>query len=225
MFQLPLLAVVNQIHAGIHFAITHLCVRPHIRAPLLGVVTDEVVGLARKLVEAFDLWCWLGTHQFHPKDGRWAGFELRLDEGRQRVRWLCRSALGRCLAQHQHGFGSPRQKQRVALAPRKELYLSAGLPYVRLKAERQFAVVFHQMLLGCLRNVPGSIPGRFRQWSRSKPKAYQHQKDRSSKDTAEMNLAVHRSPPVCRSLATPATTCLAELLLSALLTTTNLLKE
>src|SRR5207302_8891700 len=92
------------------------------------------------------------------------GFGLKLADGRQLVRWLCRSVLGRWSTQHQNGLGVPRQKQRVALAPRQELYLATGLAHVRFKAEGQFAVGFQQMLLSCLRNVGRPVPGCFRQW-------------------------------------------------------------
>ena len=55
MFQLALVAVVHQIHTGIDGVIFHLGVRRHIRAPLLRVVADEVVGLARQLVKSCEL--------------------------------------------------------------------------------------------------------------------------------------------------------------------------
>src|SRR3989442_1038297 len=50
IFQFSLVAVVHQIHAGIDSVNLHFGVHRHIRAPHLGIVADEVVGLAGRLL-------------------------------------------------------------------------------------------------------------------------------------------------------------------------------
>ena len=50
---LPLVAVVDQVHTGVNILDSHLGVRRNIRAPLLRVVADEVVALARQFLRAF----------------------------------------------------------------------------------------------------------------------------------------------------------------------------
>ena len=46
VFQLPLIAVVDQVNAGIDRRVFDTRVSWHIRAPLCRIVTDEVMGLA-----------------------------------------------------------------------------------------------------------------------------------------------------------------------------------
>ena len=50
IFQLSLMAVVNQVHTLIDILVTHFGKPPNIRMPLLRIISDEVVALARQLV-------------------------------------------------------------------------------------------------------------------------------------------------------------------------------
>src|SRR5690349_7915162 len=55
IFQLVLVAVVSQIHAGIDIAILHPAKQWHVRTPFPRVVANEVVGLAGKLLKPLGL--------------------------------------------------------------------------------------------------------------------------------------------------------------------------
>ena len=99
MFQLLLVAVVEQIHAGVHFAIAQLGVRGNVCVPLPGVVAYEIVGLARQLVERLNPWRCVSTNQFHSHDGWWPGcVGVQCGWHGLQSRWLQRIALGRGLA-------------------------------------------------------------------------------------------------------------------------------
>ena len=143
MFQLLLVAVVEQIHAGVHFAIAQLGVRGNVCVPLPRIVAYDIVGLARQLVERLNPWRCVSTNQFHSHNGWWDGwFGLRRDARRYQRPWLQWIALGRGLAQHEHGFGTARQKQRVAATPGQKLDLGIDLAPVGFKAEGQHTVGF-----------------------------------------------------------------------------------
>jgi hypothetical protein len=49
---LPLIAVIDQVHAGVDIRILHLCVIGHAGTPFAGVVADEVIALAGQFFEA-----------------------------------------------------------------------------------------------------------------------------------------------------------------------------
>ena len=55
VFQLPLVAVVDQVHAGVDVLVFHLSVVGMSVCPLARVVADEVVGRARQIVKSCEL--------------------------------------------------------------------------------------------------------------------------------------------------------------------------
>jgi len=69
VFQLPLVAVIHQVHARIDVRIFHLGVVRHVGAPLLGIIADEVVRLARQFVETDHFGVRVGAYQFHAQHG------------------------------------------------------------------------------------------------------------------------------------------------------------
>jgi len=67
ILKLPLVAVVNQINAGINSFVLHLGVGRNIAVPLRRVVTDEIVALARQFVRARHSRRRIGIAEFHPQ--------------------------------------------------------------------------------------------------------------------------------------------------------------
>ena len=68
MFQLSLVPVVDQIDSGIDVAVADLRVGGNVRAPLLRVVADKIIGLAWERVQPIDGWMGIRANQFHPQD-------------------------------------------------------------------------------------------------------------------------------------------------------------
>src|SRR5580704_12529284 len=64
VLKLALIAVVNQVDAGVNAFVLHLRVVRDIGAPLLWIVADEVVALAKQFIRASHLGCGVGFHQF-----------------------------------------------------------------------------------------------------------------------------------------------------------------
>ena len=73
VFELALVAIIDEINPGIHAFVFHPGVRRHVRAPLFRVSTDEVVRLARQFVEPLDLCGSIRAHQSHAQDFRGLG--------------------------------------------------------------------------------------------------------------------------------------------------------
>ena len=68
VFQLPLVAVVNQVYARIHALILYLGVARNIGAPLFRIAADEVVRLAGQLVESRHARRAIRAHELHAED-------------------------------------------------------------------------------------------------------------------------------------------------------------
>src|SRR5262249_48128717 len=82
VFQFSLVAVIHQVHAGIHIGVFHLGVVRHVGAPFLGIIANEVVRLAGYLVQPNYLGVWFRPHKSHPEEGvRGSWFVVRGHEG------------------------------------------------------------------------------------------------------------------------------------------------
>ncbi len=68
ILQLALVTIVDDIDALVDFMVVDASVGGHISAPVPGILADEVVALAGQLLESFDLWRWVGSHEFHSQD-------------------------------------------------------------------------------------------------------------------------------------------------------------
>jgi hypothetical protein len=132
MLELPLVAVVNQVHARIHIPVMHPGEGGDAGAPAARVVADEVVCLARQLLHASSFSVRVGTGEPHSERHRWPQFRIS-DPGR----------AGICLPQLQDRLVAG-EEQRVAAATRQESHLRIGLPAVLLEVQRQPPVVAEQ---------------------------------------------------------------------------------
>ena len=65
ILELALIAVHNQVHARIDTLVFDLCIVGNIRAPLGGVVADEVVALAGQLIHTYHLRGGVGPGKLH----------------------------------------------------------------------------------------------------------------------------------------------------------------
>ena len=81
VFQLLLVAIVNQIDAGIKFTDTDFGKRGHARVPLRGVVAGEVIDLAGQFDVAADLRQRAGAGELHPHGCHCAGGFAKHDLG------------------------------------------------------------------------------------------------------------------------------------------------
>src|SRR3981081_1877143 len=156
ILQLPLVAVVDQVNAGINSFVLHLRVSRNVRPPLRRIVADEVVTRAGEFVRASNLGGGVGVAQLHPQyaaghalRSRWIRICIRVSLQRYRssseTRCPFRGWLLRCApAQGEYGFVS-REKKRVATRARKKLHAPIGLPVIGLEAQRQFAVLIENL--------------------------------------------------------------------------------
>ncbi len=146
ILQLPLVAVVNKVDAGIDSFVLHLRVSRNVRPPLRRITANEVVTRAREFVRASNLGGGVGIVQLHAQHGAgrafgdWAGLRFRR-RGKPRLygELGLRFSRGISRAQREHGFVS-REKKRVARSARTKLYLAIGLPMIRFEAQRQLAI-------------------------------------------------------------------------------------
>ncbi len=109
IFQLLPVAVVRQIHPWIHAMKIHASVGRHIRAPLPGIVPNEIVHTSSKLFQPRNLRIYSGSRELHSQNSGWSGFSndpfrLALLNGR--------------FLKNQHCLCVARQKQRVSTAAR-----------------------------------------------------------------------------------------------------------
>ena len=65
VFQLALVAVIDEVHARIDVDISHPGVVRHVGAPFLRIIADEVVALARQPLQSCHLRFGVGAHQPH----------------------------------------------------------------------------------------------------------------------------------------------------------------
>jgi hypothetical protein len=76
IFQLPPLgAVINQIHAGIDVLVSHLGIIWYVGTPLIGIVADKIIALARQFLHARHCGAGVCTDEFHAKNavrGPWS---------------------------------------------------------------------------------------------------------------------------------------------------------
>ena len=138
VFQLPLVAVIDHIDAGINAGVFHPGVVRHVALPSMGVVADEVVALTRLRIESGELRVLVRAHEPHAHDRVWPG-------------WLtgCGALAGRgvfgrrgfvwCRAQAQDNFGGG-EEEAVALAAGEEFHPFFALTLVGFEAQRQRAV-------------------------------------------------------------------------------------
>jgi hypothetical protein len=69
VFQLPLVAVVDEIHTRVDSPVLDLRVGGNVGPPLLGIIADEVVALARQFPHARHHGCAVGPDEPHPQHG------------------------------------------------------------------------------------------------------------------------------------------------------------
>ena len=132
VFELPLVAVIDQIHAGVDVPILDLRVRGNVGAPLLGIIADEVAAFARQLTDPGHRWHGVGPDEPNPQYVAPERFApLPLCRG-----WPAGDVAGApALAQDQDGLGRG-QEERIAPASGEELDLGIGLTVVSLEAQR-----------------------------------------------------------------------------------------
>ena len=82
VFQLALIAVVQQIHTRIDSVVLHLRIRRNIRPPLLRIVAEEVVAPARQRLVTCDLGSRVGANELHPQRGSTGGIHHGVTETR-----------------------------------------------------------------------------------------------------------------------------------------------
>lgn len=70
VFQLVLVAVINEIDPGLDVFVFHLGVVRDIRAPLLGIIADEMVAFALQFIRADDFGTPVGFDKFHAENRR-----------------------------------------------------------------------------------------------------------------------------------------------------------
>ncbi len=119
VLELPLLAVVNEVDARVDTAVAHLRERRDVRAPMRRIVADEVVGLARQLVDA--------AH---------GGRRSRADDAHSKrgcAIWITR------LVEHEHCF-LWREKQGVARTMGREANGFVRLGPILLELQRHVAI-------------------------------------------------------------------------------------
>ena len=68
VFQLALIAVVDEIDAFVDFMVVDASASGDISAPVPGILADEIVALAGKLLESFDPRVLVGGHKFHSQN-------------------------------------------------------------------------------------------------------------------------------------------------------------
>src|SRR5205085_3431636 len=75
ILQLPLVAVVKEVDAGVDALVANAPVRRDVRAPLLRVIADEVVDLPRLRLSRRRPRPPVRAHELHPEEGvrRWGG--------------------------------------------------------------------------------------------------------------------------------------------------------
>ena len=89
IFQLLLIAVINQIDAGINIRHLHPGKGRHAGTPLRAVAAGEVIDFAAQSTVAVNLGMWIGTGQLHLHRARGSGFlqdELCLGRGNKKLR-------------------------------------------------------------------------------------------------------------------------------------------
>jgi len=128
VLQLPLIAVEDQIHAGIDLGEVDFAKGLDAGVPFLGIVADQVADRAGLRIEAGDGGVGAGAHQLHAQCVNRSGLP-------DIVR--CRAALP-LKVQDNFIFG---QEERVAGAARKKLHAGVGLALVGFEAERNLAVI------------------------------------------------------------------------------------
>ena len=66
IFELPLIAVINQVDAGINILVTDLAKRRHASPPLARIVAQEIIHLGRQLLQPRGLCRRIGTDKLDP---------------------------------------------------------------------------------------------------------------------------------------------------------------
>ena len=69
IFQLPLIAVVHEVHAGVHVAVPHPRELRNVTVPFCGIVPDEVIASSGKLNIADRLRAGICSYQLHAHRG------------------------------------------------------------------------------------------------------------------------------------------------------------
>ena len=146
VFELPLVAVIDQVHPGVDVPVLDLHVCGNVGAPLLGIIADEVVAFARQLTDPGHRWRGVGAEELHAQHCSSALFRL------DKPGLAGNSMLGVrvCLSEHEHRLGGG-QEQGIAAAAGEELDLWFGLPLVCLEAQWQLPVGSQDLRLGRLR--------------------------------------------------------------------------
>ena len=109
ILQLALIAIVDEIHAGIHIRIHDPSVRGNIGAPFLRIVADEIVHLAGQFIQTSCLRMRIGASKMEVQHG-----------------------LARLGAKSQHGISSS-QVERVPISVGEELDTALGLAGIGFK--------------------------------------------------------------------------------------------
>ena len=138
VFELALIAVVDQINPGIDVCVGDLLVRRNVRAPLRRISPDDVIDDARKLVEPDHLSLRIGALEGHPdhrvRGWRWAAGRRALMDFPLSSRSL---GLPGLQCQYRVARG---QEERVPAPMCEELYGRIPLALIGFEAERQMPI-------------------------------------------------------------------------------------
>ncbi len=82
VLELATITVVHSVDSGVHLAVAHFSVRSYPRAPLLGIISGDIVQSTRPLVQAGDLRARIRAHERHPHDRALRRFALGSGTGK-----------------------------------------------------------------------------------------------------------------------------------------------
>ena len=144
VLQLPLVAVVDEVHAWINILIPHLGIARNVGPPLLWIAADEVIAYSREFFGARHPRPWIGPDQPHADHSR-LGRLSTFDPGRRWCGVWPVLGHGACMgaSQRQHRL-PPASETACSPLPRdRNRAWGAAWPLVGLEGERQFSVGFY----------------------------------------------------------------------------------
>ena len=135
-FNLPLVSVISQIDARINIPVTHLGKIGDVRAPLLWIVSDEVICFTLQLLKPLNLRGGASAQHLQPEEGSLARCICATGGAKTASRFQGAIQAARVLPQGQHSFVR-RKKQVVPSASGNEIHTAVGLANVFFKCQRK----------------------------------------------------------------------------------------
>ncbi len=159
VFQLALIAVIDQIDPWVHFPIADLAIVHYIRPPIARIFSEEIVCRARQLIRAGDLRILISADQMHSQHSVGVcRFLTRAGEiaeaGHRKSSALTGLSLATAGGEGQYGFILG-EENGVARTAGKKFHSRISLARVGFKAERKLAVglenpaLIHRRGLAC----------------------------------------------------------------------------